>query len=112
MTLPETDLTRIKRYCESRVPAEYQDQVKVTMKRRGKSVTILECRPPWSEMVGPEWSERPLAQMRYDERTAAWTLYYADRNGRWHVYDLIEPHQSAPRLLDEIEKDPTCIFWG
>lgn len=37
--------------------------------------------------------------------------YCADRNSRWHQYDLIEPGTVA-ELLTEIEQDPTGIFWG
>jgi len=110
--LPDTDLARIARYCETRVPLEYQDQVRVEFRTRGKTVTIVECRPPWQEDLGPEWSENPQARIRYDEATAAWTLYWFDRNSRAHLYDLVEPHQPIQRILDEIENDPTGIFWG
>ena len=27
-------------------------------------------------------------------------------------YDFVEPTADVTRLLDEIEQDPTCIFWG
>ncbi len=35
----------------------------------------------------------------------------ADRNGRWHRYDDLEPGPVG-KVLNEIEADPTCIFWG
>jgi hypothetical protein len=94
------------------VPREHQDQIRVEPRVRGKTVTILECRPPWSEDLGPEWDENPQARMKYDEATSAWTLYWFDRNSKAHRYDLIEPHQPIQRILDEVERDPTCIFWG
>ncbi len=31
---------------------------------------------------------------------------------RWHLYDLLEPSPDVLVLLDEIDRDPTCIFWG
>src|SRR5438876_12400705 len=34
-----------------------------------------------------------------------------DRNSRWHQYDLTEPG-TVDQLLDEIDDDPTDIFWG
>jgi hypothetical protein len=39
------------------------------------------------------------------------TLYWADRNSRWHRYHDIDPG-TADQLLDEINEDPTSIFWG
>ena len=40
-----------------------------------------------------------------------WSLYWADRNGRWHRYDAIPPGR-VDQVLREIESDPTGIFWG
>jgi hypothetical protein len=59
------------------------------------AATIVERRAPWREDFGPEW-----------------TLYWSDRNGRWHLYDLIDPTDDVRVLLNEVDRDPTCIFWG
>ena len=42
---------------------------------------------------------------------SGWTLFWADRNSHWHLYELINPG-TVEELLDEIDKDSTCIFWG
>jgi hypothetical protein len=110
--LPETDLARIARYCKGCVPIEHQDQIRVEYRTRGKTVTIVECRPAWPGEGGLGWSDNPQARIKYDETTAAWTLYWFDRNSRSHYYDLLDQHQPIQRILDEIERDPTCIFWG
>lgn len=111
-TPPELDLARIERYCAAQVPVEAQDQIRVEMRRRGNTVTIVECRPPWSELPGPEWSENPQVRIKYDASTHGWTLYWFDRNSKAHLYDLIEPHQPITAILAEVDRDPTCIFWG
>jgi len=36
----------------------------------------------------------------------------AIRNQRWHKYDLIAPSADVLALLDELDRDPTCICWG
>jgi hypothetical protein len=36
----------------------------------------------------------------------------ADRNSRWHRYDMAEPTEQLDELLTEIDQDPTGIFWG
>jgi hypothetical protein len=76
----------------------------------GNSVTIFDCRPPWHPNL-TEWSKVRVAQLRYSASTCQWSLYWADRNGRWHPYDDLD---SGPvdKVLNEIEADPTCIFWG
>jgi hypothetical protein len=56
-------------------------------------------------------SRVPVAQLRYDPSNHLWTLYWADRNSRWHRYDDIDP-STTDQLLNEINDDPTCIFWG
>jgi hypothetical protein len=50
--------------------------------------------------------------LRYTQRTKLWTLFWVDRNGNFHSYDRIAPTSNIEALLDEIDADPTCIFWG
>jgi hypothetical protein len=52
-----------------------------------------------------------VAQPRYSASTHEWSLYWADRNGRWHRYDDLPPGR-VDQVLREIESDPTGIFWG
>jgi hypothetical protein len=108
--VPDLDLRKIRVFCEERTPPEYRDQMRVEAGVRGKSVTLFECRPPWPEKEGG-WTRMPIGQLRFDPTTALWTLFWADRNDRWHLYDLIDAG-TVDQLLREIEDDPTCIFWG
>jgi hypothetical protein len=100
-------------FCESRVPPEYRDEVRVECERRGKAITIIERRPPWNpDVVGPDWSSLKVAQLRFDGNASSWSLYCRDRNERWWPYDGIGPTASVDPLLAEIDADPTGIFWG
>jgi hypothetical protein len=63
--VPELHLRQIVRYCEQRVPEHARDQVQVSSRIRGRSVTIVERRSPWRADFGPEWSSRPVAQLRW-----------------------------------------------
>jgi hypothetical protein len=110
--VPETDLARIRRFCAEQVPPGMRDRVRVEHRVRGRTVTIVECRPLWSSMPGSEWTDIPQARMKYDEQTNGWTLYWFDRNSKAHIYDLLAPHQPIERLLIEYDDDPTCIFKG
>ena len=101
---------RLNRYCEERVPEHVRDQIRLLFKVRGLSVTLFESRPLWNDPT--QWVDGKIAQFRYDLETGTWTLYCADRNGRWHRYDPQVPSKDFDDLLQEVERDPTGIFWG
>lgn len=44
-------------------------------------------------------------QLRYE-------IHVTDRNLKFHEYDLVDPTPHIDELIDEVERDPTCIFWG
>jgi hypothetical protein len=53
----------------------------------------------------------PIAQLRY-QGDGTWTLYFGDRHAKWRLYIDLDTNQPVGVILDEIEGDPTCIFWG
>ena len=112
MPLPELDVARVQRWCAARVPVHARDEVRVECEIAPRHVTIVERRVPWGPDSGPEWTIFPIARLRYTATTKGWTLYWRDRNLRFHLYDQVAPSSSVAVLLDEIDKDPTCIFWG
>ena len=109
---PPIDVAAIRSYCEQRIPPHALDQVRVEASVDGNAVTIVERRSPWRADFGPEWTAGPVARLRYVHKHQHWTLLWRDRNERWHRYDLVEPTADVTVLLDEIERDPTGIFWG
>ena len=109
---PPIDVAAIRSYCEQRVPPHALHQVRVEAIVDGNTVTIAERRAPWRPDFGPEWTTGPVARLRYVHKHGHWTLLWRDSNQRWHHYDFVEPTPDVTLLLDEIEKDPTCIFWG
>lgn len=110
--MPETDLAAVRHYCANKIPPEYRTEVRVEFDVRGKHLTVYECRPPWNADFGPAWSRQPVAQLRYNPADHRWTLYCADRNGRWHHYPNSKPTRQIDELLTEVDADPTGIFWG
>lgn len=102
----------VERFCENFVPVAHRNELRADFVVRGDAVTIRERRAPWHEEYGPEWSVSPVAQMRFDQTTRLWTLYWADRNSRWHRYEDAQPSKEVERLLREIDVDPSGIFWG
>ena len=112
MSLPELDVARVQRWCAHRVPEHARHQVRVECEVAPRHLTIVERRAPWREEDGPEWTSCPIARMRYTKTDRVWTLYWRDRNLRFHLYDLQPPSRNVEDLLAEIDRDRTCIFWG
>ena len=110
--LPELDVAKVRRWCARRVPEHALHQVRVECDADARHLTIVECRAPWRPEAGPDWTQLPVARLRYTRSTKTWSLHWRDRNLRFHRYDRLEPSGDVTDLLDEIERDPTCIFWG
>jgi hypothetical protein len=112
MSPPELDVARVRRWCTARVPEHARHQVRVECEIGPRHLTILERRAPWREDSGPDWTSLPIARLRYTAADQSWTLYWRDRNLRFHRYDQLAPSQQVEDLLTELDRDPTCIFWG
>jgi hypothetical protein len=102
---------KLDAFLGKRVPPRVADKIRLAYTFRGNSVTITEHRSPWME-GRTEWSTHSFAQLRYNAKTGTWSLYWADRNSRWHEYDRLPPVKDIDRILAEIDRDPTGIFWG
>lgn len=110
MAIPETDLLRIGRWCRERVPEHLWDQVRVEAEIADRHVTIIETRPPWDGRG--DWSRFPVARLRYTVKTGQWSIYWRDRNMKFHEYTRKRPTKNVQALLDYIGSHQDPIFWG
>jgi len=114
MALPEFTRklieTKLDRYCDQRVPEFAKDQVQMTYKIKGNDVTLYEKRRAYFDP--DQWSKMPIGQFRYNPKSPKWSLYWADRNSKWHLYREIPPTADFDVLLMELDKDPTGVFYG
>ena len=118
MSIPKSALNEIegklKNFCDD-IPEHVKDKLRYDFKTRGNSVTLIERRPYFQN---PDiWTHLPIAQFRYNPDTRSWKLFAADRNSKWHDYSHWNVNwDDSPgdfdRLLEEVEADPTGIFWG
>lgn len=108
----ELDLARIRKWASARVPEEHRGQVRVEVGVHGANVTIFEMRPPWCDEVGPDWSRRPVAQLRHTGN-GYWLLLWPNRRGRWERYPLApDATRDLDALLTEMDEDGICLFWS
>jgi hypothetical protein len=110
MALPETDLHRIRDWARGRVPEHLWDQVKVVADVSDRHVDIVEVRPSWNGVGEP--TRFPIARLRYTNTTGQWTIYWRDRNLKFHEYKGKRPTKNVQALLDYIESGGDPIFWG
>ncbi len=95
---------------ERRSPQGLRDKIRLSTRVLGNTMTLFEHHPAFDEPDA--WAELEVAQFRYDPTSQLWSLYCADRNGRWHRYTHTRPTRDFAALAREVDEDPTCIFWG
>lgn len=111
--LPDLDVARAVRYCAEKVPPQHRHQIRVECDVADRHLTICECRPPWHPDDGSgQWIRFPIARMHYTQKTGLWTLYWRDRNLRFHRYQYRAPSPHIQDLLDHIDSGKDPIFWG
>jgi len=108
----EMDLARIRRWVQRRIPAEHHGELRLELRVHGANVTIFELRPPWCAEVGPDWSRRPVVQLRHTGG-GFWLLLWQNRRSRWERYPLAPlATRDLDSLLAELEEDGISLFWG
>lgn len=101
---------RLRAFADARVPARVRDKVRLGFRFGPSDVVLFESRPHF--MPPHDWIEHEVAKFRYVAAADEWRLFCQFRDLKWRAY---QPMPSAPdfdSLLDEVARDPTCIFWG
>ena len=114
MALSEIERARVTKrltaFCNARVPAALRNKVQVGFRIKGSEVVLFEERPDFHDPL--EWREMVAAKLKYVRTQGQWRLYCQHRDLRWHEYEALPASRSFDRLLDEVDADPTGIFWG
>lgn len=84
--IPDHDLARVQQWADARVPEHVRDRIRIELDVSDRAITILECRPPWHPDTGPQWTGFPVARLRYTKSRGQWSLYWRDRNLKFHQY--------------------------
>ena len=114
MALRELEKKRIEkivgRFCNNRVPAHLRKKIKLYYVIRGNNVKIIESRTHWQNK--DQWSNVPIARLKYEEDSLEWQLFCTRSNGRWENYPNFVPTKDLKQIVNEIDKDPYKVFWG
>jgi Protein of unknown function (DUF3024) len=112
--LPAEDVALVRRFVDglnAGMPPHVAGRMRYETEIYRNAITLLEVAPlDFQDPNSAEFSV-PFARLRFT-RSRGWELHWSDRNSDFHVYDLVGPSQDVSVLLNEIDRDPTCIFFG
>ena len=97
-------------YCDRKILLHVRYKARLVYQWHGIRVTLIEQRPWWKDET--TWLDSPIAQFRFNYFANDWTLYWQDRNQRWHRYEEHPGSRSLSHLLIEVDQDPIGIFWS
>ena len=100
----------VGRFCEELIPDHLRNQIKLFYEVRGFEVKIIESR--LSFVNSHEWTESPIARLKYNPETLDWEMYWRRSSGKWMKYPGLEPTNHLQSLVYEIVQDPHRVFWG
>jgi hypothetical protein len=107
---PSSDVERVERFCLARVPTVRHHELRLDVIIEDGGIEIHEAKPV---LLGASasWTTMPLARFAC-ETDGTYTLYSANSDGGWDFYLDLEAHQILDVLIDEVDQDPTGVFWG
>ena len=100
----------LDRFYNRRLLAHVQHQTRLGHTIRGNVITLFKIRPGFDDPA--VWLRSPVAQFRFNSRTGLWSLFQRDRNRRWRRCEDMPATRNFETLLTEVDRDPTCVFWG
>jgi len=113
--IPDLDLARVRKWVDGRnadMAPEVREQIRYEIDVTNVAVTVIECRPPWREGFGTEWTRFPICRFRYTKVRKQWSLYSRDRNLKFRECDLVQPTPHLEELIEYVKNDRSGIFWG
>jgi len=54
----------------------------------------------------------PFAKISYYKSREEWNLYWMRASGKWEIYKPFSKSSNLQKMLDVIEEDKNCCFFG
>jgi hypothetical protein len=114
MAFSELELKRIEQtvgeFCRKRSPAHLKDKLRLEYSVKGHEVIVFEWRPKWDNPK--EWSELPVAKLKFIRSANKWRLYWQRADLKWHEYPGLSSSDHIEDLVREVDADPLACFFG
>ncbi len=91
-------------FCQRSWPRQGSVRSVLTFSVRGDGITL-------SEKTATDWGRNgtfPIARFKYAD--GLWSLWQADRNGKWLAYMDAQPSANLTLLLQVVVDDPFGVF--
>jgi len=93
-----------------RPPPEFRDKVDYRVNITGQEVMLVTVRQRFDDESRKQ--EYPFAKVRWVGTQRVWKLYWMRDDLKWHAYTPLPEATKIGRLLEEVERDPHCCFFG
>jgi hypothetical protein len=114
LAFSEIELKRIKTivepFCARRSPAHARHQVRTEYRVKGHDVLIVEVRTVWDDPS--RWMEHGVAKIRFNRKAGEWRLFWQRASLKWEAYEPRATDLDLAVLVDEVDRDPRCSFFG
>ena len=114
MAFNEIELKRIDKVvggvCRRRNRPELHDQLRLEYRVKAHDVVLFEVRPCWDGQPGT--MENPVAKVKFVRTDGMWRLFWQRADLKWHGYDPFPTSSDLSRLVEEVDRDPHCCFFG
>jgi hypothetical protein len=115
MPLPEAQIRECLRatgefLSKRRPPPEMRGQVDFRADIIGQQVTILTVRPKFDDET--QKIAHPIAKARWVGKRKVWRLFWMRGDLKWHSYTPLPESPKISELIEEVDRDPHCCFFG
>ena len=93
-----------------RPPPEIRYKLDFRAHIKGQEVTLVSVRPAYGDKGRK--TEYPIAKARWVATQKVWKLYWMRGDLKWHSYEPLPESASIGTLLEEVDRDPHCCFFG
>ena len=115
MAISEFEIKRIEKlvgqFVEKRRPDSHiRDKLDIAFRVSGQSFEIYEIRPQWDNPTNK--IDGPIAKVTYVKSKKTWKLFWMRADLKWHSYTPFPSSKSLEEILEVINQDQHCCFWG
>ena len=93
-----------------RPPLHLRDKVREGQRIDGQSIELFLNRPAFPHPG--EWTEEPIAKIRYFRSRDVWAIYWQRADLKWHRYPPRPETKSLSAALAVISEDEHACFFG
>ena len=93
-----------------RPPLHIREQLDLRADINGGEAVIFVVRPSFQDKT--RIIETPVAKAKWVNTRSVWRLFWMRADRKWYSYEPLPESNDVHVLLEEVDRDPHCCFWG